>query len=112
MVAKLLGDTTLLINGNAGFETILIGIINKPEIIQNSYLLNSNIANGGTYKNSTITTDRFDTDATRTGQLVITSLDKRNRIIIGTFYFQAYNPIQNKTVDISDGQFRLKYTTN
>ena len=111
MVGKLLGDTALLINGNAGYETVLIGVTNKP-IIQTSYLLNSNITNGGTYKNSTTTTDRFDTDATRTGQLLLTSLDKANRIITGTFYFQAYNPVQNKTINITDGEFRLKYTTN
>ena len=105
-------DTTFLLGGNAGFEAIAIGVINKPEIIAKAYILNSNIANGGTYKNSTTTTDRFDTDATRVGQLIITSIDKVNRIIIGTFYFQAYNPVQNKTVDVTEGEFRLKYTTN
>jgi hypothetical protein len=114
MVAKLLGDTTLLINGNAGFESIAIGIINftGQPIIISSYILNDNPRHGADYKNSTTTNDKFDTDATRTGQLVITSLDKTNRIIIGTFYFQAYNPIQNKTVDVTDGIFRLRYTTN
>ena len=105
-------DTTFLLGGNAGYEAIAIGVINKPEIIQKTYILNSNIANGGTYKNSTTTNDRFDTDATRTGQLVITLIDKSNRIVTGTFYFQAYNPIQNKTVNVTEGEFRLKYTTN
>ncbi len=99
---------------NAGFETILIGIINASgiPIINKGYILNDNPRYGATYKNSTTTTDRFDTDAIRTGQLIITSIDKTNRIVIGTFYFQAYNPIQNKTVDVTDGIFRLRYTTN
>lgn len=114
MVAKLLGDTTLLINGNAGYESIAIGIINMTgrPIIATSYVLNDNPRYGADYKNSTTTNDKFDTDATWTGQLVITSLDKINHFVIGTFYFQAFNPVQNKIVDITEGQFRLKYTTN
>ena len=67
-------------------------------------------SSGGAYKNSTTTNERFDTDATQTGQLNITTLDTTNKIVAGTFYFQAYNPVQNKTVNISNGEFRLKYT--
>ncbi len=107
---KLLGDTMLLINGNAGFETILLGITNKPEVIENTYLLNSNIVNGGTYKNSTLSNDRFDTDSLHIGQLQIISLNKTKRIIQGTFRFKAYNSYRNDSVSITDGRFRLKYT--
>jgi hypothetical protein len=114
MGVKLLGDTTLLLNGNAGYETILIGVINATGIpITNQvYILNDNPRQGATYKNSTTTDNKFDTDATRTGQLLITALDKTNRSIEGTFYFEAYNPIQNKTVKVTEGEFRIKYTTN
>ncbi len=105
-------DSIFLLGGNAGFEAIAIGIINKPEIIQKPYVLNSNIVNGGTYKNSTTTNDRFDTDSLRTGILNIETIDKINKIISGTFSFVAYNPVQNKTVNITEGIFRLKYTTN
>ncbi|MGN6438864.1 MAG: DUF6252 family protein [Agriterribacter sp.] len=46
----------------------------------------------------------------RTGQLIITSLDKLDRIVSGTFYFKAYNPVQDKVVNITEGKFRLPYT--
>lgn len=114
ITCSILGDTTFLLGGNAGFEAVFIGVINTTgvQIISTAYVLNDNPRYGATYKNSTTTNDRFDTDATRTGQLVITSLDKSNRIVTGTFYFQAYNPVQNKTVDVTEGIFRLRYTTN
>ena len=105
-------DTIFLLGANAGFEAIAIGIINKPEIIQKSYVLNSNIANGGTYKNSTLTNDRFDTDSIHTGKLQIIILDKINKNISGTFYFKAYNVYRNDSVSVTDGKFRLNYDTN
>lgn len=106
--AQVLGDTVFLMNANAGFETILVGVTKKPSFIIGNYTLNSP-SSGGAYKNSTTPTDRYDTDATRTGQLVITEVDKVNKIVAGTFYFQAYNPVQNATVNITEGSFRLQY---
>jgi len=53
--------------------------------------------------------DIFRTDSLRTGQLTITTLDKANKIIAGTFYFEAFNVIQNKTVRVTEGKFRLQY---
>ncbi|MEN9568787.1 MAG: hypothetical protein RL172_18, partial [Bacteroidota bacterium] len=50
------------------------------------------------------------TDSLRTGQITISKLDKSNKIIEGSFYFQAYNPVQNKTVNVTNGEFRLKYS--
>ena len=112
ITCAILGDTTFLLGGNAGFDAIAIGIIYKPAITQKTYNLNSNIANGGTYKNSTITNDRFDTDSLHFGQLQIITLDKTNKIIEGTFHFNAYNSYRNDSVSITDGKFRWKYTTN
>ena len=45
MSGTLLGDTTLLINGNAGYEAILIGIIKLDQIpiSQISYILDNNL---------------------------------------------------------------------
>jgi hypothetical protein len=111
MRGQLLGDTVFMMNANAGFQSLLIGVINKPSFILQTYILNR-IQSGGSYKNSTTTNDKFDTDSIHTGTLTITTLDKSNMIIAGTFSFQAYNPVQNKTVSVSDGQFRLKYTDN
>lgn len=109
MRGQLLGDTVFLMNANVDYTTVLLGVTQKPNFVGGVYTLNSP-SSGGAYKNSTTTNDRFDTDATHTGQLTITSLDKANKIIAGTFYFQAYNPVQNKTVNITNGEFRLKYT--
>jgi hypothetical protein len=49
---KLLGDTTFLINGNAGFESIAIGIINLTgqPITISTYILNDNLRSGGIIK--------------------------------------------------------------
>ena len=114
MVAKILGDTTFFLNGNRGFETIAIGIIklNRVPISISFYTLNDNPQQRGIYKFSTTTNDKFETDATRTGQIQILTLDKTNRIISGNFSFQAYNPVQDRTVNITEGKFRLRYSTN
>ena len=107
--AVILNDTTLLLSGKRSIEIIAIGINDGSGIKQTTYLLNNIIGRGGTYKNSFTTDDRFDTDVLRTGQLIITRLDKIKKEIEGTFSFQAYNPVQNKIVTITEGKFRLNY---
>lgn len=110
----ILGDTTFLLGANAGFEAILIGIIklNHLPISITTYVLNNNLQQKALYKNSTLTNDKYETDSLHTGQLQIISLDKTNRIIQGTFYFKAYNSYRNDSVSVTEGYFRLKYTTN
>jgi hypothetical protein len=105
-------DTIFIFGGNAGFETVGVGINDNSGIKVYSYTLNNVIGRRGDYKNSTVTYDRYFTDSNRTGQLDIISLDKTNRIIQGTFYFKAYNAYRNDSVNVTDGKFRLKYTTN
>lgn len=111
---KLLGDTNLLLNGNAGFESILIAIINfKNEPLKiGLYNLNNNSQRMGSYDNSSLVIDIYETNSTHLGLLNITTLDKTKRIIQGTFYFKAYNAYRNDSVNVTDGKFRLKYTTN
>ena len=112
MKGQLLGDTTFLLNANAGYESVAIGIIklDKTPIAVTTYVLNDNLQQSGVYDNSPQVTDIFKTDATRIGELKITTLDKVNKIVAGTFYFQAFNSVQNKTVIVSNGEFRLKYS--
>jgi len=107
--AQLLRDTVFLTNGNAGFESVLLGVAEQPSIRKGTYVLNSP-RSGAAYDNSPQVDDIFRTDSLRTGQLIITALDKTNKIVSGTFYFKAYNPVQGKTVNITEGKFRLKYT--
>ena len=111
MRSQLLGDTVFLMNANAEYQTVLIGVTNKPNFIEGNYILISPMS-GGAFKNSTITSDRYDTDSIRTGVLNIKTLDKIKKICEGTFYFQAFNRVRNKTVNITEGKFRLKYTIN
>ncbi len=104
--SDLIGDTTLIIRGNRGFETLGWLIKDLTTIKSISYPLNEKLR--GDYKNSTIVQDRYFTDITHTGQVNITKLDKLNRLIEGTFSFNAYNAYQNKSVSVTEGVFRLK----
>lgn len=106
---QILQDTVLMIGGISGNATLGIGINDGGGIKAGTYLLNEVIGRRGDYKNSMASNDRYFTDAARTGQLVITTLDKSNRIIAGTFSYVAYNAVQNKTVSVTGGKFRLQY---
>lgn len=110
-VATILNDTVLLLSGKRNIEIVAIGITDKLGVNQKTYFLSNILGTGATYKNSTTTDDRFDTDFTRTGQLVIKRLDKAAQEIEGTFYFDAYNPIQNRIIKVTEGKFKLRYTT-
>jgi hypothetical protein len=112
MDAMLLGDTTLILGGNNGFQSVGIGINDNMNIKATSYILNEVIGSRGDYKFSTTTDDRYFTDASHTGQLTISTLDKTNKIVSGIFFFQGYNPVQNKTASITEGKFRINYITN
>lgn len=107
---EILHDTTFILGANAGFQTLGIGINDGQGIKVNSYMLNEVIGRRGDYKSSTVTNDRYFTDASHLGFLKISSLDKTKKLITGTFSYTAYNPLQNNTVNITEGSFRLKYT--
>lgn len=106
---SLLGDTTLILRGNRDFETLGMLIKDIAFIKEGIYTLNNNTGRVADYKNSTLTNDRYFTDATNTGILSIFLLDKTNKIIQGAFYYKAFNGYRNDTVRVSDGKFRLRY---
>lgn len=110
MRGQILKDTVFLMNANAGFQSVGMGLYDGTGVGVKTYGLNGKFSGSADYKYSTTTNDIYRTDSMRTGQLIITTLDKANKIIAGTFYFQAYNPVQNKIVNITNGAFRLKYT--
>lgn len=112
ITSTILKDTIFILGGNSGYETLGIGINDNTQIKVTTYILSDFIGRQGDYKNSTLTNDRYFTDANHTGQLQITTLDKTNKIIEGTFYFKAYNPYRNDSISVTDGVFRLKYTIN
>ena len=109
MRGQILRDTVYLMNANAGFQTVGMGLYDGNGVGAKTYLLNGKPNGSADYKYSTTTNDIYKTDSTHTGELKITFIDKINKIVAGTFYFQAYNPVQSKTVNITNGEFRLKY---
>ncbi|MEJ7627344.1 MAG: DUF6252 family protein [Ferruginibacter sp.] len=104
--SDLVDDTVLIIGGNNGFESVFMGI-NDPLLGPKNYLLNGVIGRQGGYDNSPVVADIFKTDMIRTGNLTVYKLDKLNRIVEGNFSFSAYNSVQNKTVSVTEGVFRL-----
>jgi hypothetical protein len=111
--AYLLGDTIILIQGSRSTETISL-FSSDRNIKETTYTLNHERTKHDALYDNTIgnPSDIFRTDSIRTGQLSVITLDKTNKIIAGTFYFEAYNAVQNKTVKITEGKFRLQYKTN
>lgn len=111
--AYLLGDTIILMQGSRSTETISLFSSDK-NIKETTYSLNHERTKHDALYDNTIgnPSDIFRTDSIRTGQLSVTTLDKTNKIIAGTFSFEAYNTIQNKTIKITEGKFRLQYKTN
>lgn len=104
-----LGDTLLLLHGNRGFETLGMGIRDVSGIKTGTYILNEIHGRRADYKNGTLVNDRYFTDSSHTGKLEITSIDKPNKIMAGTFSFNAYNSYRNDSVSITEGKFRLQY---
>jgi hypothetical protein len=71
-----------------------IGINDGNGIRVGNYVLNEIIGRRGDYKFSTTPNDRYFTDETRTGLLIINKLDKLNSTIESSFMFKAYNKVQ------------------
>ncbi|MCW3107086.1 MAG: hypothetical protein JWQ09_1592, partial [Segetibacter sp.] len=73
------------------------------------YKLDQSFQQSATYKNSTFVNDTYKTDSLHNGILEIISFDENKKVISGIFSFQAHNPVRKKTINITDGKFRLQY---
>ena len=62
------------------------------------------------YYNTSLTGYGCKTDSTHTGNVTIEEMNETTQIIKGTFYFKGYDSLKNKTIDITKGKFKLKYT--
>lgn len=114
LTKTLYGDTLILLGASEGNSSIGLAIMKDKMKVGNYNLSIEIIEDEGTGSYDNIIgspSNIFRTDSIRTGQLLLKVFDKSNKIIEGTFYFTAYNPIQNKTVKITDGKFRLQYNT-
>ena len=109
---EMYGDSLLSLGANRGNEALGLAIL-KHSISIGAYSLGKAIIeNKGTalYDNTIGNpSDIFRTDSIRTGVVNITELDRTNKIIVGTFSFDAYNIPQNKIVKVTEGKFRLNY---
>ncbi len=63
------------------------------------------------YNNVSIfTSHEYKTTNEYSGQLKIIKFDEANRIISGTFYFDAVNSVSGKAASITEGRFDIKYS--
>lgn len=107
----LVGDTSLILGAASGNESLAIGLIRSSKISTGIYILaNPNSSYSAIYDNTIGNpSDIFRTDSIRTGIINITELNRSNKIIEGTFYFDAFNIPKNKIVRVTEGRFRLNY---
>ena len=109
---ELFGDSIILFGMNVSNGGIGIAV-RKQNLNQGNYnfskLLLENNATGSYDNTIGNPTDIFRTDSIRKGIISITELDKLNKIIVGSFAFDAFNIPQNKIVLITEGKFRLNY---
>ena len=55
-------------------------------------------------------TDSYLTDSLRTGEIVLTRMDRNAGVMSGSFSFMGYDKNTGKTVEVTDGRFDLNYT--
>jgi len=53
--------------------------------------------------------NRYETNNSTAGQLIITKFDQSNQIVSGTFYFNSIG-VAGDTVKVTDGRFDMLYT--
>mgnify|MGYP006432747655 CR=1 FL=1 len=102
----------------AGENNILLGLdlFSNPGLIEknNTYLLNVNPNQegfGGAYTKRILNeSESFHfTDDEFTGELTITHLEEENRIVSGTFWFDAVNE-EGEVVEVREGRFDVTYS--
>ena len=111
---NIIGDTNLICGAYiGGGQSISIGIIlTKPNYVSTgSSIINTKQGYGssGLYRNQPYIENYYYADSNHLGLLEITELDKTNKVIAGTFHFDAYCAKYDSTVHITEGAFRLKY---
>jgi len=91
-----------------GSSSVLVGIIDHTRGIEiGDYNLSNQTCCWGSYAIDSNTD--FRTDATHTGVLTITALDRAKKTVAGTFYFKGRNPVTGETVEVMKGSFNGRY---
>ena len=111
---NVLGDTVFILNASTDYQSVAVWHNDNNGIYAGNYQLSNstNPGGGGFYHDQPYVSNLYYTDTINVGKLNITELDKTNRIVAGTFYFNAYCAKYDSTVPITEGRFRLKYTIN
>ena len=111
LIGKIENDDSLftISSYNLKDEDISIGVWDATQISLKSYTLSLNKAysSSATYDNTPLGSGQYNTDSLNLGSIVITKLDKVQKLIEGTFSFKCYNQLTNKTANITDGEFSL-----
>ena len=86
-------------------ENLIYNLTSKTYDINNDF-----ISNFGTYTiySNTTSDNSFETKSTLNGEIKITKLNTTQRIISGTFWYDAINP-QGEIVKVRDGRFDMHY---
>jgi hypothetical protein len=88
---------------------ISIGVWDANQISLKSYTLSLNKAysSSATYDNTPLGSGQYDTDSINLGSIIITKLDKVQKLVEGTFSFKCHNYLTNKTANVTEGEFSL-----
>lgn len=105
-------DKRWMVDGSGNDYTVALEIC-KDSIIEKISTLNGipeeSCSNGVIYfKGNSSQTALFTTSHSETGKIFITRFDTINRIISGTFYFDAVNS-EGKITQVRDGRFDVKF---
>ncbi|MCJ8166446.1 DUF6252 family protein [Pontibacter sp. E15-1] len=92
-----------------GSSSVLVGVIDHTRGIGvGDYVLAGQTCCSGSYTREH--NINFKTDASHTGKLTITSLDRVKKTVAGTFYFRGRNSVTGETVEVTKGSFNSKYS--
>lgn len=107
--ARFLSDSALSIRGSGSVASISLYIKSSRAITAGEYPLNNDYSiAGGTY-NDYETLYTYRTTSSNPGVVRIKEIDRTNKIIIGTFDFDAFNEENGETVSIKDGAFNIEF---
>ncbi len=108
LVAQYHSDSVIAIRANSGYSTVVIAIAAKQLQI-GEYTLDYTLKGNAYYDYTPYPNDEFRTDSIHTGLIKIIEYNTNSKIIAGTFSFQGYSSFFNKTVNVTEGKFRLNY---
>lgn len=104
--ASILSSTSNVSGINSSSSTITI-TVNESFVVNASYDLGLNSGNGAAYLSSNNGSSAWIShgSATTGGTVTITGIDTENKLISGTFEFNAFRATDNSYRNISEGQF-------